>query len=102
MFGAEYCSLADLGLVSHHLCSLFLLQWFVEWWENVKDAHYVYKQTLTVYYFPSQVGQGKIKWEDAASHALLRDKVLGNWPKDEAGWPKTLSEEDEAAYMSGG
>jgi hypothetical protein len=54
-----------------------------------------------VYYFPGQVGQGKIKWEDAAAHALLRDKVLGNWPKDEAGWPKTLSKEDEAAYVGG-
>jgi hypothetical protein len=54
-----------------------------------------------VYYFPDQVGQGKIKWEDAAAHALLRDKVLGNWPKGEAGWPKTLSTEDEAAYVGG-
>jgi hypothetical protein len=54
-----------------------------------------------VYYFPGQVGQGKIKWEDAAAHALLRDKVLGNWPKDEAGWPKTLSKEGEAAYVGG-
>jgi hypothetical protein len=27
--------------------------------------------------------------------------VLGNWPKDEAGWPKTLSKEDEAAYVGG-
>jgi hypothetical protein len=54
-----------------------------------------------VYYFPGQVGQGKIKWEDAASHALLRDKVLGNWPKDDTGWPKTLSKEDEAAYVGG-
>jgi hypothetical protein len=59
--------------------------WFVEWWENVKEAHFVYKQTLVVYYFPEQVGQGKIKWEDAAAQALLRDKVLGKWPKDEAG-----------------
>jgi hypothetical protein len=78
-----------------------LSQWFVEWWENAKEAHYVYKQTLIVYYFPGQVGQGKIKWENAAAHALLRDKVLGNWPKDEAGWPKTLSKEDEAAYVGG-
>ena len=78
-----------------------LSQWFVEWWENAKEAHYRYKQTLIVYYFPGQVGQGKIKWEDAAAHALLRDKVLGNWPKDEAGWPKTLSKEDEAAYVGG-
>ena len=54
-----------------------------------------------MYYFPGQVGQGKIKWEDAAAHALLRDEVLGNWPKDEAGWPKTLSKEDEAAYVGG-
>jgi hypothetical protein len=51
-------------------------QWFVEWWENVKEAHYIYKQTLIVYYFPDQVGQGKIKWENAADEALLRDKVL--------------------------
>jgi hypothetical protein len=78
-----------------------LSQWFVEWWENAKEAHYRYKQTLIVYYFPGQVGQGKIKWEDAAAHALLRDKVLGNWPKDEAGWPKTLSRKDEAAYVGG-
>jgi hypothetical protein len=61
----------------------------------------VYKQTLIVYYFPDQVGQGKIKWEDAATHALLRDKVLGDWPKDEAGWPKTLSTEDEEVYVRG-
>ena len=54
-----------------------------------------------MYYFPGQVGQGKIKWEDAAAHALLRDTVLGNWPKDEAGWQKTLSREDEAAYVGG-
>ena len=54
-----------------------------------------------MYYFPGQVGQGKIKWEDAAAHALLRDTVLGNWPNDEAGWPKTLSKEDEAAYVGG-
>jgi hypothetical protein len=81
--------------------AISLLQWFVEWWENAKEAHYRYNQTLIVYYFPGQVGQGKIKWEDAAAHALLRDKVLGNWPKDEAGWPKTLSKEDEAAYVGG-
>ena len=85
-----------------HLISVQILsQWFVEWWENAKEAHYIYRQTLIVYYFPGQVGQGKIKWEDAAAHALLRDKVLGNWPKDEAGWPKTLSKEDEAAYVGG-
>jgi hypothetical protein len=92
------------GLVLHYwyLISVQILsQWFVEWWDNAKEAHYVYKQTLIVYYFPGQVGQGKIKWEDAAAHALLRDKVLGNWPKDEAGWPKTLSKEDEAAYVGG-
>jgi hypothetical protein len=89
-------------LVLWYLISVRILsQWFVEWWENAKEAHYVYKQTLIVYYFPGQVGQGKIKWEDAAAHALLRDKVLGNWPKDEAGWPKTLSREDEAAYVGG-
>jgi hypothetical protein len=54
-----------------------------------------------VYYFPGQVGQGKIKWEDAAAHALFRDTVLGNWPKDEAGWAKTLSREEEAVYVEG-
>jgi hypothetical protein len=54
-----------------------------------------------VYYFPGQVGQGKIKWEDAAAHALFRDKVLDNWPKDAAGWMKTLSETKESAYVEG-
>jgi hypothetical protein len=54
-----------------------------------------------VYYFPGQVGQGKIKWEDAAAHALFRDKVLDNWPKDEAGWTKTLSKKEESAYIEG-
>ena len=76
-------------------------QWFVEWWDNAREAHYVYKQTLIVYYFPGQVGQGKIKWEEAAAQALLRDKVLHNWPKDDAGWPKSMSREDEEAYVSG-
>jgi hypothetical protein len=74
-------------------------QWFVEWWENVKEAYYVHKQRIIVYYFPGQVKQGKIKWEDAAAHALLRDRVLGNWPKDEAGWPRVMSKQDEEAYV---
>jgi hypothetical protein len=85
------CLLLILGVIADGSTSLIWLpfpshtQWFVEWWENVKEAHYVYKQDLVVYYFPGQVGQGKIKWADAAAQALLRDKVLGNWPKDEAG-----------------
>jgi hypothetical protein len=54
-----------------------------------------------VYYFPGQVGQGKIKWEDAAAHALFRDKVLGEWPKDEAGWARTLSKKEEEVYVGG-
>jgi hypothetical protein len=54
-----------------------------------------------VYYFAGQVGQGKIKWEDAAAHALFRDKVLRNWPKDEDGWPRTMSTEEEQAYVGG-
>jgi hypothetical protein len=54
-----------------------------------------------VYYFPGQVGQGKIKWEDAAAHALFRDKVLGEWPKDEAGWPKMLSKKEEEVHVGG-
>jgi hypothetical protein len=48
-----------------------------------------------------QVRQGKIKWDDCAEQALLRDKVMGAWPKDDAGWPKKMSAEDEAKYVAG-
>ena len=48
-----------------------------------------------------QVCQGKIKWDDCAEQALLRDKVMGAWPKDDAGWPKKMSAEDEAKYVAG-
>jgi hypothetical protein len=27
------------------------------------------------------VGQGKIKWDDCAKHAILREKVMSDWPK---------------------
>mgnify|MGYP004191590953 CR=1 FL=1 len=54
-----------------------------------------------MYYFPGQVGQGKVSWEDLPKHALLRDKVLSAWPKDEAGWPKKLQPAEEAVYLAG-
>jgi hypothetical protein len=54
-----------------------------------------------VYYFPGQVGQGKVSWENLPKHALLRDKVLAAWPKDEAGWPKKLQPAEEAVYLAG-
>ena len=54
-----------------------------------------------MYYFPGQVGQGKVSWEDLPKHALLRDKVLSAWPKDEAGWPKKLEPAEEAVYLAG-
>jgi hypothetical protein len=54
-----------------------------------------------VYYFPGQVGQGNVRWEDLPKHALLRDKVLSAWPKDEAGWPKKLQPAEEAVYLAG-
>jgi hypothetical protein len=48
-----------------------------------------------------QVGQGKIKWKDCPEQALLRDEVMAAWPKDDAGWPKKMSAEDEADYVAG-
>ena len=54
-----------------------------------------------MYYFPGQVGQGKVSWEDLPKHALLRDKVLSAWPKDDAGWPKKLQPAEEAVYLAG-
>jgi hypothetical protein len=92
------------------------------WKELVQLAHYR-KQRIQVFFFPGQVsrtvtadanirrdllpglmhqvGQGKIKWDDCAEQALLRDKVMGAWPKDDAGWPKKMSAGDEAAYVAG-
>jgi hypothetical protein len=54
-----------------------------------------------VYYFPGQVGQGKVSWEDLPKHALLRDKVLSAWPKDKAGRPKKLEPAEEAVFLDG-
>jgi hypothetical protein len=54
-----------------------------------------------VFYFPGQVGQGKVRWEDLPKHAQLRDKVLSAWPKDAAGWPKKLEPAEEAVYLAG-
>jgi hypothetical protein len=54
-----------------------------------------------VFYFPGQIGQGKVRWEDLPKHALLRDKVLLAWPRDEDGCPKKLQPAEEAAYLAG-
>ena len=75
-------------------------KWFDVWKGLVQLAHYR-KQRIQVFFFPGQVGQGKIKWDDCAEQALLRDKVMGAWPKDDAGWPKKMSAEDEAEYVAG-
>jgi hypothetical protein len=75
-------------------------KWFDVWKGLVQLAHYR-KQRIQVFFFPGQVGQGKIKWDDCAEQALLRDKVMGAWPKDDAGWPKKMSAADEAEYVAG-
>jgi hypothetical protein len=46
-----------------------------------------------------QVGQGEIKWKECAKQSLLRDRVMEKLPKDEAGWPKTMSPEEEASFL---
>ena len=74
--------------------------WFEDWKLNCYKAR-AYDQVFQVYYFPGQVGQGKVSWEDLPKHALLRDKVLSAWPKDDAGWPKKLQPAEEAAYLAG-
>ena len=81
--------------------------WWLEWKKNMLLAHRR-RQKFQVFYFKGQVrvlpmlvhlsfksptrimyassgrvqvGQGKIKWENCAKHALLREKVMSNWPK---------------------
>jgi hypothetical protein len=61
--------------------------WWLEWKKNMLLAHRR-RQKFQVFYFKGQVrvlpmlvGQGKIKWENCAKHALLREKVVSNWPK---------------------
>jgi hypothetical protein len=75
-------------------------KWFDVWKGLVQLAHYR-KQRIQVFFFPGQVGEGKIRWEDCAEKALLRDEVMAAWPKDDAGWPKRMSTEEEAAYAAG-
>ena len=41
-----------------------------------------------------------MKWDDLAEHAALRDEVMAAWPKDEAGWPKKMPADEEAAYLA--
>jgi hypothetical protein len=47
----------------------------------------------------TQVGQGEIKWKDCAKNSLLRDRVMEMQPKDDAGWPKTMSNEEDARFL---
>ena len=42
---------------------------------------------------------GEVEWEDVPKHNLLRDKVMKKHPKDSAGWPKKLTEEEENAHL---
>jgi hypothetical protein len=73
--------------------------WFELWKSHVVLAHFR-KQVVQVFYFPGQVGQGKIKWEDCAEQSIRRDSVMSNWPKDDVGWAKKMSAADEAAYVA--
>jgi hypothetical protein len=61
----------------------------------------VLKQRFQVFYFPGQVGKGKVKWDQIAQHALLRERVMIACPKDDAGWPKKMSPDEERSYLSG-
>jgi hypothetical protein len=72
--------------------------WWVEWKKNVMEAHFR-GQVFQVFYFAGQVGQGEIKWKECAKQSLLRDRVMEKQPKDEAGWPKTMSPEEEANFL---
>ena len=72
--------------------------WWVEWTHNVMEAHFL-GQKFQVFYFNGQVGQGEIDWKDCAKHSLLRDRVMDKRPKDEAGWPKTMSAEEDAHFL---
>jgi hypothetical protein len=99
--GRCYCeSIGAAG--SEHLWALRRgCAWFEDWKLNCYKAR-AYDQVFQVYYFPGQVGQGKVSWEDLPKHALLRNKVLSAWPKDdETGGPKKLQPAEEAAYLAG-
>jgi hypothetical protein len=74
--------------------------WFEQWKDNCLRAH-VLKQRFRVFYFPGQVGKGKVKWDQIAEHALLRERVMKACPKDDAGWPKKMSPDEEGVYLSG-
>jgi hypothetical protein len=74
--------------------------WFEQWKDNCLRAH-VLKQRFQVVYFPKQVGKGKVKWDQIAEHALLREQVMKACPKDDAGWPKKMSPDEEESYLSG-
>jgi hypothetical protein len=74
--------------------------WFEQWKDNCLRAH-VLKQRFQVFYFPGQVGKGKVKWDQIAEHALLRERVMKACPKDDAGWPKKMSSDEERSYQSG-
>jgi hypothetical protein len=55
---------------------------------------------MQVFFFPHQVGEGLIDWEDCAKMSALRDKVMGSWPKDDAGWPLHMDADMEAQYLA--
>jgi hypothetical protein len=74
--------------------------WFEVWCGLVRKAYYQYHQRIRVFFFPDQKGQGMVDWCDCAKASVLRDGVLRNWPKDEAGWPKSLPPDEEAKYLA--
>jgi hypothetical protein len=74
--------------------------WFELWANQVLLAH-SYGQPMHVFYFKGQVGKGKVLWKDLAWQAQLRDRVMGDWPQDDAGWPKIMGAQEEAIHIAG-
>jgi hypothetical protein len=74
--------------------------WFKQWKSLVQLAHYKYKQQIVVYFFQNQVGQGMVDWAKVVDTARMRDEVLSHWPKDECGWLKKLSPEEEDRFLA--
>jgi hypothetical protein len=78
-------------------------QWFQFWKENVEEAVKL-KQRLKVVFFPGQVGQGKVAWEDLSSENvdLYDGKGCGGNQKCEIAYLEKMWKEkgDDWAYDS--
>ncbi|CAE7458488.1 unnamed protein product [Symbiodinium natans] len=62
-------------------------KWFEEWTKNVEKA-VAQQQTLVVYYFRGQVGQGEVDWADLGEVDLWDKVGLGGSQKGEVAWLK--------------